>query len=105
MEHMGMNTKEGTVNATHETSPVSKNDERYATTTFDTIYFEDTDGIVIVIRNTAGAELYSISLADAIVQSEADPDERVIQLVFTFLNGTVEVTMPGWSTTNPGFEL
>ncbi len=105
MEHQGMETKEGTVNASHETSPVEKDGVGYAATVFDTLYFEDMDGIVIVIRNAAGAELYRTTLADAIAQSEADPDGRVIQLVFTFLNGTVKVGLPAWESTHPGFEL
>ncbi len=105
LQHKGMEVLTETVIASHKTSPVEKDGTGYAATTFDTFYFKDIEGIEIVIRNDAEAELYRMSLADAIAQSEADPDGRVIQLVFTFLNGNVEVTMPGWNSSNPGFEL
>ena len=105
LEHMGMEALAGTETASHETSPVDKDGESYAATVFDTFYFDDMEEIMIVIRSAGGDELYRISLADAIAECEADPDARVIQLVFTFMHGTVEVTMPGWQRNNPGFEV
>jgi hypothetical protein len=104
---LGMSVEEQTVTASHGTAWVEEGGTDYAATTFDTLFFEDTaeGDIAIVIRNAAGAELYRTSLADAIVQSGADPSGRVIQLVFTFLHGNVSVTIPSWNSTNPGFEF
>ncbi len=105
LEHMGMQALMGTIVASHATSPVDRDGTSYAATTFDTFHFEDMSGIEIVIRGPDGQEIYRIPLLEAIDQSEADPDKIVIEFMFSFMNGTMEVTIPGWSTTNPGFEI
>jgi hypothetical protein len=95
------------VTVSHATESVEQSGAEYATATFDTFYFEDAaeGGLEIAIRNTAGTELCRMSLADAITQSGADPTARSIPLLFKFLSGNVTVTMPGWNSTNPGFEF
>jgi hypothetical protein len=105
MKHMGMEPLSGTVVGSHRTSTVEKNGTDYAATTFDTFYFEQLKGISIVLRGPAGTELYRIPLTEAIEMSRADPEARVLELMFTFLQGTVEVTIPSWSSSKPGFDL
>jgi hypothetical protein len=96
-----------TVTVSHETESVEQNGVEYAITTFDSFYFEDVteSGTEIVIRNADGTELSRMTLADAIAESGADPTARTIPLLFKFLSGNVSVTMPGWNSTKPGFEL
>lgn len=94
-----------TVTASQGTSLTTEDNTVYSAATFDTFLFDDMTGIDIVIRDAGGNELYRIPLADAVEESSADPTKIIIRLVFTFINGRVEVTLPGWSSGETGIEF
>jgi hypothetical protein len=94
-----------TVTVSHETEFVEKESKRYAAASFDTFYFDDTEGIYIVVRSTAGTELYRISLADAMAEVGSDPAQINIDLIISFINGNVRVTLPAWSGGETGVDL
>lgn len=91
--------------ASQGTSLVTQDGTVYSAAAFDTFLFNDMEGINIIIRDIDGNELYSIPLVDAIEQSNADPTKIIIKLVFTFINGAVEVTIPGWKSGETGIEF
>ncbi len=105
-QHFGMQALPNTkVVASQAAVPVEKDGEHYLAANFDTFYFDDMDGIEIVIRNGEGRELYRTSLADAVAESHSDPDEIVIELVLGFIDGSVEITIPDWSSGDTGIDF
>jgi len=94
-----------TVTSRHNTSLVTMDNIVYAAAGIHTFLFEDMEGINIIIRDSDGNELYNIPLADAIEESNADPDKIIIKLVFSFMNGKVEVSMPGWDSGETGIDF
>ncbi len=94
--------------AQHTTTLYQKDGKDYAGTSFDTFHFDELDmeNIFIVIRDSAGNEIFRVSLADAIDESNTDPNKIVIDLLITFtIDVGVKITMPGWSGEEVGIDF
>lgn len=87
------------------TSLVERDGIVYAAAIFDTFRFDDMEGIYIAIKDAGGSELYRIALAEAVTLSNSDPAKIAIELQFSFMSGSVEVTVPGWKSDETGIEF
>jgi hypothetical protein len=107
LEFQGMDVHTETVKVFQYTTALEKNGIDYAFANFDTLYFEDSAeaDITVVIHDIDKGEICRMSLADAIAESGADPTALTISLLFKYISGNVTVTIPGWNSTNPGFEF
>lgn len=108
LKYFGMNnliSNPLSVVSSRPTAIVTQNDIQYAMTRFDTFFFREYDNIEIIIRGAGGGEIYRITLADAINQSNADPDKIIISLILSFMEGEVSVSLPGWNSGDTGVEF
>jgi hypothetical protein len=113
LDYFGMEELTRLVNTSHRTSLTDKEGTTYATTAFDTFHFNDLEEIYIVIRDEAGNVVLRVSLADAVEQSGADPDDIILELVFRFspdpgsgnYNVKVDITMPDWDSEDTEVDL
>lgn len=98
----GMSVQGGTTSQTVTAKPVSKDEKTYSLATFNTFRFDDPSGITIVIRNAAGEEVVTTTLADMLNGVDYDTEKIEIELVVKvdFINASVDISLPGWDGVN-----
>ncbi len=85
-----------TITSAMQTVAIQMDNTPYALATFNTFSLGNMAEMYIVVKNAAGIEIFRIPLADAIVQSGADPTAHDTNLLLTFSELNVTVGIWDW---------
>jgi hypothetical protein len=110
LSYNGMNRLNGNVLQTQPTSRLYKDGQTHKMARFRSFRFDAPEDVEIAVVGGGwnGGErddLFRIRLDEAIERFSFDFGQITIQLVFTFRDGTVDITMPGWDKNEIEFEF